>query len=79
MIATDFALRHRTTVFVLIFLIVVIGMISYLIIPREAAPDIKIPTIMVIIPYPGVSPEDVESLVPTGSRPNAKTCVTWTK
>ena len=63
MIATDFALRHRTTVFVLIFLIVVIGMISYLIIPREAAPDIKIPTIMVIIPYPGVSPEDVESLV----------------
>jgi len=63
MIVTDFALSHRTTTFVLAFLIVVIGMVSYLLMPREAAPDIKIPTIMVVVPYPGVSPEDVESLV----------------
>jgi multidrug efflux pump len=63
MVITDFALRHRTTTFVLAFLIVVVGGVSYLNMPREAAPDIKIPTIMVVVPYPGVSPEDVESLV----------------
>ena len=63
MVITDFALRHRTTTFVLAFLIIVIGMVSYLGMPREAAPDIKIPTIMVVVPYPGVSPEDTESLV----------------
>ena len=65
MLVTDYALRHRTTVFVLIFLIFVVGMVSYLLLPREAAPDVKIPTIMVIVPYPGVSPEDIESLVTT--------------
>ena len=65
MLITDYALRHRTTVFVLIFLILVVGMVSYLLLPREAAPDIKIPTIMVVVPYPGVSPEDIESLVTT--------------
>ena len=63
MVITDFALRHRTTTFVLAFLIIVVGGVSYLSMPREAAPDIKIPTIMVIVPYLGVSPEDVESLV----------------
>ena len=60
---TEFALRHRVTVFVLIFLIVVIGMVSYLSLPREAAPDIKMPYVIVAIPYPGVGPEDIESLV----------------
>jgi multidrug efflux pump len=63
MVITEFALKHRTTTFVLAFLIIVVGMVSYLNMPREGAPDIKIPTIMVIVPYPGVSPEDVESLV----------------
>jgi len=60
---TEFALRHRTTVFVLIFLIIVIGMVSYLSLPREAAPDIKMPYVIVAVPYPGVGPEDIESLV----------------
>ncbi|MBK7761004.1 MAG: efflux RND transporter permease subunit [Deltaproteobacteria bacterium] len=30
--------------------------------PREAAPDIKIPVVLVSTPYIGVSPEDIESL-----------------
>ncbi len=60
---TEFALKHRTAVFVLIFLIVVIGMVSYLSLPREAAPDIKMPYVIVAVPYPGVGPEDIESLV----------------
>ena len=60
---TEFALRHRTTIFVLIFLIIVVGMVSYLSLPREAAPDVKMPYVIVAVPYPGVGPEDIESLV----------------
>ena len=63
MAPTEFALKHRTAVFVLIFLIVVIGMVSYLSLPREAAPDIKMPYVIVAVPYPGAGPEDIESLV----------------
>ena len=63
MLSTKFALSHRTTVFVLAFLIVIVGMVSYLSLPREAAPDIKFPYIIVSTIYPGVSPEDIENLV----------------
>jgi CzcA family heavy metal efflux pump len=63
--STNFALKHRTTVTVLVFLIVVVGMVSYLALPREAAPDIKFPFIVVMVPYPGVSPLDMEQLVTT--------------
>src|SRR5690606_16513710 len=31
--------------------------------PREAAPDVKIPFVTITTPYPGVSPKDIESLV----------------
>ncbi|MDX1671986.1 MAG: efflux RND transporter permease subunit, partial [Balneolaceae bacterium] len=48
---------------VILFLAVLFGVQSYLNIPKEAAPDITIPNIMVITTYPGVSPEDMESLV----------------
>ncbi|MBM4370951.1 MAG: efflux RND transporter permease subunit, partial [Deltaproteobacteria bacterium] len=63
MLLTNVALRQRTTVFVLVFLIVVVGMVSYLSLPREAAPDIKMPFVIVAVPYPGVGPEDIESLL----------------
>jgi len=63
MLLTNFSLKHPITVFVLTILIVIIGAVSYLVMPREAAPDINIATIVVMVPYPGVSPEDVESLV----------------
>ncbi len=39
------------------------GLFTYLTLPREASPDVKIPVVMVTTPYPGVSPEDIESLV----------------
>ncbi len=31
--------------------------------PRESSPDVKIPMVMVVTPYSGASPEDVENLV----------------
>jgi len=39
------------------------GLKAYNSIPREAAPDIQIPLLIISIPFPGASPEDVESLI----------------
>jgi multidrug efflux pump len=63
MILTDFAIRNRTTVAVLGVIIVLLGSFSYIMLPREAFPDIPIPFIMITTAYEGVSPEDIESSV----------------
>ncbi|NIA21243.1 MAG: MMPL family transporter [Anaerolineaceae bacterium] len=63
MILSDTAIKHRTTVFVLMIMILVVGVYSYMTLPREAAPDIQIPLIVVTTQYLGVAPEDVENLV----------------
>lgn len=60
---TNFSISHSTTVFVLIGIIVVGGMLAYNRLPREAAPDIAIPMVIVSTPYFGVSPADIETLV----------------
>ncbi len=63
MLLTDVAIRNRTTVAVLGLIILLMGGYSYFSLPREAAPDIPIPYILVTTTYEGVSPEDVESSV----------------
>jgi len=63
MIISDAAISHRATVYVLVLALVVAGGYCYVSLPREAAPDIEIPYIIVTTPYPGVSPADVESEV----------------
>jgi len=60
---TSFAIDHRTSVVVLLFLIVLGGLISYARIPKESFPEMEIPTIAVNTLYPGVSPADMETLV----------------
>jgi len=60
---TGLAIRKHTTVFVLILFLVVMGLVSYFSLPREAAPDVKIPYMIITTVYPGVSPEDIETLV----------------
>jgi multidrug efflux pump subunit AcrB len=63
MILTDVAIKNRTTVAVLGLLIILMGGYSYMTLPREAAPDIPIPFILVTTTYEGVSPEDMETSV----------------
>ncbi len=60
---TNVAIDNRTSVFILIVIIVILGVTAYVSLPREAAPDISIPLVIVSTPYFGVAPEDVESLV----------------
>ncbi|MCD6361177.1 MAG: efflux RND transporter permease subunit, partial [Armatimonadetes bacterium] len=60
---TEIALTNRLSVFVLMIIIIVWGYYSYRTLPKEAAPDITIPLIVISTPYFGVSPEDIENLV----------------
>ncbi|MEJ2195460.1 MAG: efflux RND transporter permease subunit [Ignavibacteriaceae bacterium] len=60
---TNVAIDNRTSVFILLIIIVIMGLTSYLTLPRESRPDISIPLVIVSTQYFGVSPEDIESLV----------------
>jgi multidrug efflux pump len=60
---TNWAIRNATTVFILIFISVLLGLNSYISVPKEAAPDVKIPMLIVTVPYIGVASQDIETLV----------------
>ncbi len=60
---SSFSINNRISVLVLIALVAVMGIVSYLTIPKESFPSINVPNIFVVTVYPGVSPEDMESLV----------------
>jgi len=57
------AIRNPVFVFIMVLVISIAGFKAYKSIPREAAPDIQIPLLIVSIPFPGATPEDVESLI----------------
>ena len=59
----NLAVDNRVAVYILVLIIVIFGFQSYSGMPREAAPDITIPYVIVSVPYPGVSPTDMEGLV----------------
>lgn len=63
MTPSGIALRFPAPVYILTAMIVIAGAMAYRSLPREAAPDIQIPILILTIPYPGASPEDVESLI----------------
>ena len=60
---SNIAVDNRVAVYILITIIVVVGTTSYMSLPRESAPDITLPLIIVSTPYIGVSSEDIEGLV----------------
>lgn len=57
------AVHRRSSVIILIILVVLMGMMSYKSLPLESSPDIQIPILIVTVQYPGASAEDVEALV----------------
>ena len=60
---TDVSIKYRTSIVVLTAILAIGGLYSYRTIPKEAAPSIEIPQIVVTLLYPGASPDDVESLI----------------
>jgi len=63
MIVSDTAVRKKVAVLVLAAVLAVFGLISYMSLPRESAPDITIPYVFVFTRYPGVAPEDIEKSI----------------
>lgn len=60
---TNAALANKTSVIILTFIILGIGISSYITMPKENFPEINIPQIYVSVAYPGNSPIDMENLV----------------
>jgi len=60
---SSFSVNNRTTVFVLTFIILIAGVLSYISMPKENFPEVITPEIYVGTPYPGNSPLDMEKLV----------------
>jgi multidrug efflux pump subunit AcrB len=58
-----FLVNKASVVFTFSFLIVLSGIISYIRLPRESAPEIKQPYIFITTTYLGVSARDMENLV----------------
>ncbi|HUX56398.1 MAG TPA: efflux RND transporter permease subunit [Bacteroidales bacterium] len=70
--ATSWAIDNKISVYVLVFIISVFGIINYYTIPKEQIPEIVIPMVNVNTIYPGTSPSDMESLVTRPLEKNLK-------
>ena len=60
---SSWAVDNRTTVYVIVFIIVLLGIYSFLSMPRESFPEVKMNNIYISSVYPGNSAEDVEKLI----------------
>ena len=60
---TELSIDKSMTVFALMIIVLFMGTFSYIGLPRESTPDIKIPFVSVYAPYYGTSPADMERLV----------------
>ncbi|HOZ14792.1 MAG TPA: efflux RND transporter permease subunit [Tenuifilaceae bacterium] len=69
---TSWAIDNKISVYVLVFIISVFGIINYLTIPKEQMPEVEIPMIIVNSIYPGTSPVDMENLVTRPLEKNLK-------
>ncbi|SNT30248.1 Multidrug efflux pump subunit AcrB [Ekhidna lutea] len=60
---TDLALNNKTTVFFLTVMIAIMGVTTYLNLPKDSYPEIEQPIVYIGTPYPGNTPLDMENLV----------------
>ena len=60
---SSLSIDNRTTVYLLTVLITVIGVYSYLILPKESFPEVEIPIFNVVTVYAGASPADIENVI----------------
>jgi multidrug efflux pump len=60
---TSWSIKNKTSIYLLIIFVSVIGVFQFVTLPKEQFPDIVIPTIYVQTVYVGNSPKDIENLV----------------
>ncbi len=63
MLITRYAIKWKSSVVLMMLVFIIFGSLAYVDLPRESMPEVKIPFVMVLTVHPGVSPEDIESLV----------------
>ena len=54
--------ERRVTIFIALC-VGIMGIYGYYMLPRQESPDVSVPVAMIITPYPGASPKDVNELV----------------
>jgi len=60
---TSWSIKNKTSIYLLIIFVSIIGVFQFVTLPKEQFPDIVIPTIYVQTIYVGNSPKDIENLV----------------
>ncbi|MBU3698590.1 MAG: efflux RND transporter permease subunit [Candidatus Kapabacteria bacterium] len=60
---TAWAVENRTTIYVLMVIVSVLGILTYIRLPKEQFPDIVVPTVLVSTINAGTSPTDIENLI----------------
>jgi multidrug efflux pump subunit AcrB len=60
---SSWAIDNRTTIFILVVMLTILGIKAYNDLPKELFPDVTMPTIYVSTIYPGSAPADVENLI----------------
>ena len=70
--ATSWAIDSKISVYVLVFMISLFGLMNYYTIPKEQFPEIVISMVVVNSIYPGTSPSDMENLVTRPLEKNLK-------
>src|SRR3978361_478109 len=60
---SSWAIDNKTAVYVMIFLITLLGLLSYNRLPKENFPDIAQSKVFITTPYQGQSPQNIETLV----------------
>ncbi len=60
---SSLALKNKNSIYLLTLILLFFGIYSYKSLPKELFPEVYYPTIMVMTPYPGNPPLDMENLV----------------
>src|SRR5436189_3511318 len=60
---TSWAITNKTSIYLLMLFVTMMGVYQFVTLPKEQFPDIVIPTIYVQTIYVGNSPRDIENLV----------------
>ncbi len=60
---SSWAIDNKTTIYVMIGIILFMGISAYFSMPRETFPEIKETKIYISVPYPGNTAEDIERLI----------------
>jgi CzcA family heavy metal efflux pump len=57
------AIEKSFAVFVLAAVVIAMGVVAYLSLPLESDPEVEIPFVGVVVPWPGAAPDEVENLI----------------